>query len=265
MRFGVLGPLLAEIDGASCVPTAHKARQLLAFLILNANQVVPVHACIDELWQSDPPKSSVSTVQTYVLQIRKLLRRASPELGDATLVTLNRNYLLNIRPADLDSHVFFAHVRRGQAALGHGRLQHAAAYFRRALGQWRGPALLDVPEGPAITMHRERLEETRFGVVEQRVEAELRLGLHREILAELQVRAEQYPLRENVQAQYMIALYRCGRRVQAIDVFTRLRGTLFDQFGLDPSPRMSRLHGAILAADPALDLPAGQLLRGVAG
>ncbi|NVI91421.1 AfsR/SARP family transcriptional regulator [Actinomadura sp. BRA 177] len=247
------------------MPTAHKIRQLLAFLMLQANQAVPIHACIDELWQSDPPKSAVSVTQTYVSEIRKMLRSASPEQGDGILVTRNRNYMLRVRSQDLDSEVFFEHVQRGHAAFGHGELQHAVAYFHRALSQWRGPALLDVPNGPAITMQRERLEETRFGVEEQRVEAELRLGLHHEILAELQVQAEAYPLRENVQAQYMVALYRCGRQVHAVNVYWRLRRTLSEQFGLDPSPRMQRLHQAILTSDPALDLPTLSPLRRVAG
>lgn len=265
MRLGVLGPLLVEIEGTACVPTAPKARQLLAYLMLHANQVVPVHACIDEIWDADPPRSAVSTVQTYVLQIRKLLRRASREHGETTLVTRNRNYLLNIRAGELDSAVFYTQARRGQAALSHGRVEHAAVYFRRALSTWRGPALLHVPDGPEIAVHRERLEETRFGVMEQQVEAELRLGLHHEILAELHARAEQYPLRENVQAQYMLALYRSGRQAKAVRVFQRLRRTLFEQFGLDPSPRMQRLHEAVLECDMALDLATSPVPRGVAG
>jgi DNA-binding SARP family transcriptional activator len=265
VRFGVLGPLLVDVNGTSCVPTAAKARQLLAFLVLNANQAIPVHACVDELWQADPPKSAVSTLQTYILQIRKLLRRASPEAGEATLVTRNRNYQLNVRSGDLDSDIFASFALRGRLTLGHGDLQRAAAYFRRALRQWRGPALLDVPASPSIEMHRERLEESRFGVIELRVEADLRLGLHQQILTELGVRAQLYPLRENVQAQYMVALYRCGRQVTALGVFRRLRDTLFDQFGLDPSPRMLRLHEAILSSDPALDLRTTPLLHGAAG
>ncbi|ALG09975.1 AfsR/SARP family transcriptional regulator [Kibdelosporangium phytohabitans] len=255
MEFGVLGPLLLVHGDACCVPTAPKGRQLLAFLMVNANQIVPVRACVDELWQANPPKSAVSTLQTYVLQIRRLLRAATPHDDHEVLATHNRSYQLHVLVEGFDRAAFESEVGSARAAARRGDDRHAADLFDSALGLWRGPALIDVPDGPVIAAHRVELEEARFGVLEQRVEAHLRLGRHRELLAELATRADDYPMRENVQAQLMVALYRSGRPAQAIEMFHRLRGLLFDEFGLDPVPRMRRLYEAILVADPVLEVP----------
>jgi DNA-binding SARP family transcriptional activator len=256
MKFGVLGPLLLTNGDKCCVPTAPKGRQLLALLMVNANQFVPVHACVDELWQSNPPKSAMSTLQTYVLQIRTLLRAAAKADDQDVLATRNRSYQLRVPLECFDRTVFDSTIRRARAATVRGDDQCAADLFDSALDLWRGPALIDVPDGPIIALHRIELEETRFGVVEERIETGLRLGRHRELLTELRTLVDTHPMHENVQAQLMIALYRSGRQAQAIEMFHRLRGLLRDKFGLDPVPRMQRLYEAILVADPMLLVPA---------
>lgn len=255
MKAGVLGPLLMINGGMCCVPTAPKGRQLLALLMVNANQLVPVHACVDELWPSQPPQSAMSTLQTYVLQIRTLLRAAA-EAGDQDiLATRNRSYRLQIPPEGFDRTVFESTVRGARAAVVRGDDQCAMVLFGSALDLWRGPALIDVPDGPIVAMHRIELEETRFGVVEERIETGLRLGRHRDLLAELRLLADAHPMDQNVQAQLMVALYRSGMQAQAIEMFHRLRGLLADKLGLDPAPRMQRLYEAIFAADPMLHVP----------
>lgn len=254
MKFGVLGSLLLVHGDACCVPTAPKGRQLLALFMVNANQIVPVHACVDELWQADPPRSAVSTLQTYVLQIRRLLRAATTADDHEVLTTHNRNYQLHVPLEGFDRTVFESKVLCARAAALRGDDRCAAELFDSALGLWRGPALIDVPDGPVIAAHRIELDEARFCVREQRIETYLRLGRHREVLAELATRADTYPMHENVQAQFMVALYRSGKPAQAIEMFHRLRGLLFDELGLDPVPRMQRLYEAIRAADPMLEV-----------
>ncbi|MFC4852911.1 AfsR/SARP family transcriptional regulator [Actinophytocola glycyrrhizae] len=256
MEFGVLGALRLAHGNRSCVPTSPKGRQLLALLMVNANQMVPVHACVDELWQADPPRSAVSTLQTYVLQIRRLLRAVPTVRGQEVLTTHNMSYQLHVPAESFDRGMFESLVGRARAAIVQGDDRRAAELFDSALGLWRGSALADVPDGPTIAVHRIGLEETRFGVLEQRIEAYLRLGRHHELLAELGTLADTHPLHENVQAQFMVALYRSGRQAQAIEMFHRLRTLLFDQLGLDPVPRMRRLYEAILAADPMLEVSA---------
>jgi DNA-binding SARP family transcriptional activator len=253
MKFGVLGPLLLIDDDTCCVPTAPKGQQLLALLMVNANQSVPVDTCVDELWQTDPPRSAVSTLQTYVLQIRTLFRAADEE--QELLATHNRSYQLRVPHAGFDRTVFDATVRRARAATVRGDDRSAYDLFGTALGLWRGPALSGVPDGPVIAVHRIELDEIRFCVREERIETALRLGMHRELLAELHALADAYPLYENVQAQLMVALYRSGRRTEAVEIFHRLRKALSDKLGLDPVPRMLRLYEGILRGDPRLTAP----------
>lgn len=251
VEFGVLGPLLMRSGKSSCVPTAPKGRQLLALLMINANQVVPVDACIDELWQSHPPKSAISTLQTYVLQIRRLLRSSTADDREV-LVTHNRSYQLHVPDEEFDRARFEALVGQAHEATSGGDDQRAALLFDDALGLWRGPALVDVPDGPVTSRYRLELEETRFGVREQRIEACLRLGRHTELLDELHTLTQSHPLHENTHAQLMLALYRSGRPELAIEQFHGLRERLLDQVGLDPMPRTQRLYEAIVAADPML-------------
>jgi len=243
MKFGVLGPLMLDNnEDTSCVPTAPKARHLLTLLMINANQIVSVDTCVDELWQSAPPRSAVSVLQTYVLQIRRLLRAADAQ---EILVTHNRSYQLLVPAASFDRAVFASTTGRARAAVLRTDDRVDADLFDSALNLWRGPAMADIPDGPIIAVHRIELEELRFGAMEQRGEAYLRLGRHRELLADLRALAGTYPLRENVQAQLMVALYRSGRRAEAIGTFDRLRGLMGKEFGLDPVPRMQRLYQAI--------------------
>jgi DNA-binding SARP family transcriptional activator len=221
--------------------------------MINANQVVPVDACIDELWQSQPPNSAISTLQTYVLQIRRRLRASTVDDREV-LATHNRSYQLHVPEEEFDRAAFESLVHRARAATTSADDELAASLFDAALGLWRGPALADIPAGPASSVYRLELEEIRFGVQEQRIESCLRLGRHDEVLGELQSLAEDHSLHENLHAQLMLALYRSGRREHAIAQFHGLRQRLLDQLGLDPVPRMQRLHEAIVAGDPMLEV-----------
>jgi DNA-binding SARP family transcriptional activator len=253
MECCVLGPLSLRVRGAVITPTAPKPRQVLALLLMYANQVVSVPALIRELWNEHPPRSAQSTMQTYVLQLRKLLvaglQLPASRISSDLLVTRVGGYQLRVEPDSLDMFRFERLTRAGRAALGAENYQLAAATLHEALRLWRDEPLVDVPAGPLLQAQLVRLEETRLTAVEGRIEAELRLGLHRELLPELAYLAAKYPLHENLHAQQMVALYWCGRRCEALEVFHRLRARLVEDFGLEPTDRMQQMQQAILNAD----------------
>ena len=258
MEFGVLGPLLMEDAGVSYLPTAPKQRQLLALLLLNANKFVPTELCVKELWDENPPRTVIPTLQTYVLQLRRCLAR-SPTVGSLSaahdrLMTGNSGYRLMVVSDRLDLTEFETLARAGRAAQRSGDDRKAADVLRGAVEIWRGPTLSDIDPGPCLRTQINRLEEARISLTEQRFDADLRLGYHQEILSELNAAAAENPLNERLQTQYMLALYRSGRQAQALDLFHQLRKTLTDELGLEPSRPVRRLHEAILTADPSLDL-----------
>lgn len=243
--------------GAILRPTAPKQRQLLA-LLLNANQVVSTSTCIEELWEDKPPNTALSTLRSYILQLRRILERV-PRIGSLQaarriLETRGGGCLLAIRGEELDVHVFADLVRDGRAALGKDGVR-ASRLLGQALTMWNGAALFDVTAGPILRTHLAGLEENRISVQEQRIDADLRLGRHHDLLGELSALTTQYSTHENLHAQFMPALYRSGRRTQALGVVQQLRKVLRDGLGLEPSSRMRHLHQAILACDPVIDAP----------
>jgi SARP family transcriptional regulator, regulator of embCAB operon len=235
----------------------------MALLALNANQIVTADECVRELWGADPPRSAMSTLRTYILQIRRMLREvpsshSSKQAGEI-LLARNQCIQLLLDAESLDCYAFERLIRQGRDAARRGDDHEAASRYEDALAVWRGPALIDVQHGPLISSHVAELTEQRLGTLEQRIEADLRLGRHHELLGELEILISRYPTNENIHAQLLLALYRSGRPQRAIDVFRRLRGVLDDGFGIEPSPRMQRLYQAILSGDPALEncLPGG--------
>ncbi|MCQ4044532.1 winged helix-turn-helix domain-containing protein [Streptomyces rubrisoli] len=259
MEFAVLGPLRMQEQGRNYTPTAPKQRQLLALLLLNANQVVSTGTCIEELWDSSPPNSALSTLQSYVLQLRRSLRRVpwigSLQAARRVLETRDGGYMLTVRNDELDTNIFKSLVREGRAELRRDDAI-ASSLLGQALALWKGSALSDVQVGPVLRAHLVGLEEDHMSVQEQRIDADLRLGRHHDLIGELSTLATKYPTREGLQSQLMLALYRSGRRTQALEVVHTLRQVLNDELGLEPSPRIRSLHQAILACDPALDVPA---------
>ncbi|MFJ4781464.1 BTAD domain-containing putative transcriptional regulator [Streptomyces sp. NPDC088762] len=266
MDIDVLGALAVRENGISITPTAPKPRQVLALLALHADQVVPVSALIEELWAGEPPRSARTTLQTYVLQLRALianaLERGAGAGADAgavggeqrtakdILVTLPGGYLLNSGGGTLDVREFDRLAGTGYRAMDAGDFPGAARLLREALALWSGPAFADVQGGVQLDMETRRLEETRLCALDQRIEADLRLGRHRELLAELTVLVTRYRTHENLHGQFMLALHRSGRRGEALDVYQRLRGTLVRELGLEPSVALRRLQRSILMAGP---------------
>ncbi|MFB7508456.1 AfsR/SARP family transcriptional regulator [Streptomyces broussonetiae] len=262
MQIDVLGILDVRENGVSIAPTAPKPRQVLALLALHADQVVPVFALTDELWAGRPPRSARTTLQTYVLQLRDLITLALEQETSAepeseprrsakdVLVTAPGGYMLVSGGGASDVREFERLAGMGYRAIDAGDHKEASRLLREALGLWTGPAFADVHNGARLEMEAKRLEESRLCALDQRIEADLRLGRHRELLAELTVLTSRYRTHENLHAQFMLALHRSGRRGEALEVYHRLRGTLVRDLGLEPSARLRRLQQSILVAAP---------------
>lgn len=257
MECRVLGPLAVWHGPTAGRLTAPKPRKVLALLLVRAGVIVPVDTLIRELWGDEPPASAQTTLQTYVLQIRRMLARTvgvdSTEVARELLVTAPDGYLVQLHGHDLDLHQYERLTAEGELALDRGDGQVGSCLLGQALGLWRDTALADVRLGPVLKVDVCRLAEHRLATWQKRIDAELRLDRPHAVLGELSSLAAEHPLHEDLQAQYMVALYRAGRRTDALKAFHRLRATLLEDIGLEPSQRIHRLQHAILTADPALD------------
>jgi DNA-binding SARP family transcriptional activator len=241
-------------------PTAPKPRRVLTLLALCANRVVRNEQIIEELWESRPPSSVTTTLQTYVYQLRKRLRLnvcqepSGPQRsGLPTLLrTFAGGYMLSLAPDALDALRFEALVQRGRVELELGNVTSASRTLGEALDLWRGPALVDVNPGPILQAEVLRLEEIRKSALELRIDADLGLGRHHELLGDLVGLVAQQPTHEGFQVRLMLALYRAGRRSDALYAYQQARQALVAELGVDPSGELQRLHRAILEGDPGL-------------
>lgn len=251
----VLGPFGASLSGRTVTPSAAKQRQILALLALNAGRVVTVSTLAEELWGGAPPRSSATTLQTYVLHLRNRLAAAGPggrEIREF-LSTRHSGYLLEARSCATDTEEFERLARIGRHAAEAGDQRAASDLLGRALALWRGPALVDVPVGCVLELEAASLEATRLGVLERRIEADLALRRHADLVGELTLLVAKNPMNENFCGLLMTALYRSGHVGQALGAFRLLRSVLGDELGLEPSPRLQQLHQAILSRDAALE------------
>ncbi|MFJ5712871.1 BTAD domain-containing putative transcriptional regulator [Streptomyces sp. NPDC093105] len=255
MNIEVLGTLSVRENGIPVMPTAPKPRQVLALLALHAGQVVSVASLTEELWGDKPPRSARNTLQTYVLQLRELIAAAmgegAPEgAAKDVLVTLPGGYLLDSGDGRIDAREFEQLTGVGYRAMDAGDFQGASRRLKEALALWTGPAFADVHTGARLQMEARRLEETRLYALDQRIEADLRLGRHRELVAELTTLVDRYRTHENLHGQYMLALHRSGRRSEALQAYQRIRTTLVRELGLEPSIELRRMQSAILMSSP---------------
>ena len=265
MKVELLGPMRLTEDCMPYLPTAPKQCQVLAFLLVNANHVVSTAACVEELWGTKPPRSALATLQTYIMQIRKVLARV-PSVGSIdgarqVLSTRGQGYFFAVDSGQVDVCRFMWLMRCGRQALGENDDRRVVRFFRDALSLWQGPMLVDVQTGPILEAEVTRMEQHRLTMLEQCIDAELRLGNHHELVGELTALVQRCPVNENLHAQYMVALYRSGRQTEALAVFWQLRQTLNQDLGVDPSKRLWRLQQAILSSDPALDAPGQNVSR----
>jgi DNA-binding SARP family transcriptional activator len=246
VEFRILGPL--EVVQGRRVLTLGGPRQraLLALLLTNANEVVSVDTLIDALWGARPPRAAANTLQYHVSQLRKLLGSAE------TIITREPGYLIRVEPDELDLFRFEQQVAEAEQASP----DEAAQLLRDALALWRGPPLADLAGESFAQPEIRRLEEVRLAALEQRLDADLALGHHARLVAELESLVRQHPFRERLRAALMRALYGAGRQAEALNVYRETRQTLVDELGIEPSPALQELERAILRQDPALT-PAG--------
>jgi class 3 adenylate cyclase len=233
----LLGPLEVFVDGRSIELRRKKQRALLAFLALRAGEVVSTDRLVDELWGEVPPKAAVGSLQNLVSELRKLI-------GPDVLMTRSPGYVLELDRECVDAHRFERRARDAQAD---------ARALRDALGLWRGAALADLAFEPFAQAEIARLEELRAVAREDLFDAELELGRHAQLVAELDSFVAEHPLRERPRGQLMLALYRSGRQADALDAYRQARETLVEELGIDPSSELQRLEQAILRHDPAVD------------
>ena len=240
MQFALLGPLDVR-DGDHAVQIARgKPRALLALLLLSPSRVVPVERLIDELWGETPPATAATALQVYVSGLRKAL-------GEGTIATHEAGYAIQVAPEAVDVHRFEQLRTEARDA----DAERAAALLAEALGIWRGPALADVP----LPREAARLEDLRLGATEERIDAELELGAHEELVPELEGLVREHPFHERLRRQLMLALYRAGRQADALAAFADARKTFVDTLGVNPSPMLQELQHAILRQDASLARP----------
>jgi DNA-binding SARP family transcriptional activator len=243
MEFRVLGPLEAYEAGKRVPIGGAKQRALLAVLLLNANRVVPRDRLIHALWEEEPPETARKALQVYVSQLRKLL-------GSDLLLTRPPGYLLRVEPGMLDLDRFEAVLRDAREA----DPRTAANKLREGLALFRGRPLADFANDRFAQAEIARLEELHLVALEERIEAELRLGRHGELVPELEALVDEHPLRERLCRQRMLALYRCGRQVEALEAYQAARRELVEELGIEPGRELRGLHQSILRQDPALEL-----------
>lgn len=251
MEFGVLGTLRVVDDGVVVTPTASKLRSTLAMLIANHNRTISQTMMIDEIWPENPPATVMETLRTYVYQLRKVLARG-PSARCDLVATRPGGYELMIEPDSLDLSVFENAMAQGRREFAAGRLAEASCQLRTALQLRRGPVLGDVGAGPLLGGIAARIEEDLLDAVAMRIEIDLRLGRHRELIGELAGLVTQFPTNEDFHAKLIVAQYRSERRSAALETYQRLRTSLSHEFGIDPSPRLKRLLQDILADAPSL-------------
>jgi DNA-binding SARP family transcriptional activator len=236
-----------------------KPRALLAALLLHPNEVVPANRLIDELWGEDSPEDAAAALRVNVSRLRKAL-------AQDVLTTRAPGYVVRVEPDELDLHRFERLVDEGRSLRARGLAGDASERVRDALALWRGPALSDFAYESFTQAAIARLEEIRLAAIELRIDADLALGRHDELVGEIEALVAEHPLRERLRRCLMTALYQSGRQAEALNAYQDARRALVDELGIDPSPALQELERAILRQDPGLDVdaPAPAGVRAVA-
>jgi DNA-binding SARP family transcriptional activator/ABC-type branched-subunit amino acid transport system substrate-binding protein/DNA-binding beta-propeller fold protein YncE len=246
----ILGPLEVLVGGEPVALKGEKQRELVAILAIHANEIVSTDRLIDGLWGQDPPPTALKTLHAHVSRLRAALGPAG-----RALETTGRGYRLRLDEGRLDSEDFRTRLEDGRRALARGEVDAAATLLRDALALWRGPALADFVYADFAQSEISQLEELRLAAIEERVEADLRLGRHAELVVELERLVAEQPLRERPRAQLMLALYRSDRQAEALSVYDDGRRHFAEELGLAPSEGLQQLERRILEHDPALQAP----------
>ena len=248
LEFRLLGPFDVSVHGQPLDVGSGKQQALLALLLLRAGETVSTDRLIDALWGESAPPSALNSVHIYVSRLRKAL-------GNGRLETRGHGYALAVEPDELDVARFERLLAESRQLLAIDEATRAAETLRAALNLWRGPPLADYAAEPFAQGEIARLEELRLSALEERIEADLALGRHAELVPELEALVREHPLRERLRAQLMFALYRSGRQADSLAAYQQARRTLAEELGLEPGRRLQELERAILRQDAALDPP----------
>jgi DNA-binding SARP family transcriptional activator len=256
MDFRILGPLEVLDEGRRVALGGTKQRALLGLLLVNAGETLSTDRLIDELWGDRPPATAAKTVQVHISRLRKALAAGAGSASEGVVVTREHGYQLEIDPERLDSHQFERLLVEGRSELAANRPERAAAVLETALSLWRGRPLADLAYEAFAQGEIARLEDLRVAALEQLIEAKLALGRHVEVIGELESLIGDYPYRERLRAQLMLALYRSDRQADALQAYQDARRSLTDELGIEPGERLRELERAVLAQDPELAVPA---------
>jgi len=251
MRYEVLGQFRVVDGDTPSLISARKIETVLAVLVIRADQVVTPDQLIAELWGDNPPRRAMAALHVYISESRKFLFREGRP--DSPIATQPSGYVLHKGDDEIDFHSFLRFMNQGRASARAGRPAEAANCLERALAQWHGPALGDLHGGPITENFATWVTESRIDCFELLADAQLQLGMHRELVARLYSLTAEHPLRETFYRQLMIALYRSERQAEALNVYQLARRTLQDELGLEPCRALRELQRAILTDDLALE------------
>jgi DNA-binding SARP family transcriptional activator len=256
MEFLILGPLEVWKEQRRLPLPGAGARALLGLLLIRRNQIVANDRLIEDLWGDTPPQTAAAALQMRVSALRKTLEGHGARSGPSQiLITRPPGYLLRVAAAELDADRFEARLRDGREAFATGQPEAAAAALEEALQLWRGEPLADLADEPFAQAEIARLSELRLAAIEERIEADLALGRHRDCSIELDGLVALHPLRERLRGQLMVALYRSGRQAEALAVYHETRRVLQQELGIEPGPALQRLEMAVLNQDASLEPP----------
>src|SRR5215469_4021077 len=259
LEFRVLGPIELWSGGQQRDLGAARTRCVLAALLLSLGTVTPAEVLIDRLWDTRPPPKARENLTVYIARLRGSLRKA---LGDRPMLTSRLGgYVLDVDPESVDLGRFRRLRRQAAALTASGDFDHAASLLRKADALWRGQALAGIG-GDWVARMRDSLGEERRAFIAARVECDLELGRHAELVGELSRLLAAYPLDETFIAQQMMAFYRSGRPGDALGLYRETRSRLVAELGTEPGPNLSELHQRILRGDPQLALRAADASPG---
>ncbi|WP_329388004.1 AfsR/SARP family transcriptional regulator [Streptomyces sp. NBC_01716] len=256
LRFAVLGPVRAWHGERELDLGSPQQRVVLAALLLRRGRPVTVAELIDAIWGAEQPSAALSVLRTYASRLRKVLEPGR-DAGESPQVVVSAadGYLARVPERALDLGVFEQRVAEAKKLRAAGEVSAAAELLHAALDGWEGTPLAGLP-GPLAEAERSRLTEVRLDALEARLDVDVQLGRHSEVIAELTALTGEYPLREQLCRLLMLALYRSGRQAEALAAYRKTRGTLVAELGIEPGAALQELHNRILAADAALDLSA---------
>ena len=253
MEFRILGPLEVLEDDRPLALGRLKERIVLAVLLLHANEFVSRERLIDELWGEAPPPTARKAVNVYVSRLRKTLSDKAVD----PIATTDGGYRISLDPDQLDVARLRQLLAGARERASGEELQASSELLREALGLWRGPTLAGLPLESRGRDEVAQLDELRLTALMDRIDCDLALGRHEDVLGELHVLVGEHPLLERLRAQLMVALYRADRQAEALEAYGQAREILVEELGIDPGPALQRLQKEILTQDPALELPAG--------